>query len=260
VRSQLVARLTRWTIGPFGLKDLFTLFNLLSGVVAVHFALDGRPRQAGYAVIVGFLFGDLLDGFVARATRTGNRFGGEFDTITDHFVHVVVPGMVLYTVYDRGGHAVLGAVALGFLVAAASIRHALFAVRPFEFKLCWCGLPRTIAGFGALAFPLSHLFGRREWAYVAGVVLVGALCALQVLPVPYITHRGERALQLRLRVTRVVFVASFPIAFLFAPRYFFDVLLLWVVGYAIGGPTQITSEERRLFRDAYRRWAAEVSV
>ena len=42
----------RWNIGPFGVKDLFTLVNLLGGIFAVHFVVDGaadlrRLRVAG---------------------------------------------------------------------------------------------------------------------------------------------------------------------------------------------------------------------
>ena len=61
------------------MKDLFTLVNLLSGVVAIHYLIAGQLSRAGYAVIVGYLGGDLLDGTVARRTGTGNRFGAEFD-------------------------------------------------------------------------------------------------------------------------------------------------------------------------------------
>ena len=33
----------RWSIGPFGVKDLFTLVNLLGGIFAVHFIVAGEP-------------------------------------------------------------------------------------------------------------------------------------------------------------------------------------------------------------------------
>ena len=90
-RGRTSLSLVRRRIGPFGIKDLFTLINLFSGVAAIRFALQDRVQAAGYAVVVGFLCGDLLDGLVARRTGTGNSFGAEFDSVTDHFVHVVVP-------------------------------------------------------------------------------------------------------------------------------------------------------------------------
>ena len=48
----------RGNIGPFGAKDLFTLVNLLSGVVAVHYVAADQLNRAGYAVLVGYLGGD----------------------------------------------------------------------------------------------------------------------------------------------------------------------------------------------------------
>jgi len=245
-------------IGPFGLKDVFTLVNLVSGVVAIHYILNGQPRDAGYAVIAGFVFGDLLDGAVARATRTGNRFGSQFDTITDHFVHVLVPGLVFYTIYDRAGHGTLGLIALGFLVAGASIRHALFATEPFEFSLCWCGLPRTIVGFCALAYPLSHLFPHLPDPYLIGTLMVAVLSVMSVLPIPYMTHRGERGVQWFVKAGIVAFVATFPLTFLFARDYFFDALFIWFFGMAVAGWSTVHPDERKQFRAEYRRWAAAV--
>src|SRR5687768_1571206 len=105
----------RWSYGVIGVKDFFTVVNLASGVFAIHFLMTGRFDYAGYSVILGYLLGDTLDGMVARATKTGNKFGGEFDSITDHFVHVFVPGLILYAIYAQGGHAIMGAVLAGCL-------------------------------------------------------------------------------------------------------------------------------------------------
>ena len=100
----------RLSIGPFGIKDLFTLINLLGGVIAVRFIWEGNLELAGMALLGGYLLGDALDGPVARLTRTANQFGGEFDTATDHFVQAIVPAIIVYVVYARAGHGTLGVV------------------------------------------------------------------------------------------------------------------------------------------------------
>ncbi|MEO5680355.1 MAG: CDP-alcohol phosphatidyltransferase family protein [Acidimicrobiales bacterium] len=247
------------TIGPFGLKDVFTLVNLVSGVAAVGFALEGEVRHAGYAVIVGFLAGDLVDGTVARRTGTANRFGAEFDSITDHFVHVFVPGMVMYSVYQRGHHAALGFAALTLLIAGASIRHARFAAARFDFPLCWCGLPRTISGFAALSFPLSSMFARTSLGYLLGFVIVAVLSALNLVPIPYMTHRGQRAMQLYVKIPVLLFLLSAPVAFLVARRYTFDVFFLGMIWFALTGWFPVKPDERRAFSAEYRRWSVEVA-
>jgi len=250
----------RYKVGPFGIKDLFTLVNVLSGVAAVGFAVRGEVRDAGYAVLVGFLLGDIVDGTVARLTGTANRFGAEFDAIADHFVHVFVPGLVLYTAYQRGHHATMGLVALGALILGATVRHARFAAARFHFPLCWCGLPRTISGFAALSLPLSALFTRTGWAYAAGLVVVVVLSALNLAPIPYMTHRGERPMQLYVKVTVVAFLLSAPLMFVVARRYTFDVFFLGMLTFALTGWFPVHPSERRAFYVEYRRWTAELDA
>lgn len=249
----------RRKIGPFGVKDVFTMVNLVSGVAAVRFVVRGDVRAAGYTVIVGFLLGDIVDGTVARLTRTANAFGAEFDSITDHFVHVFVPGLVIYTVYERGHHGGLGLAALAVLIAGASIRHARLAADRFTFPLCWCGLPRTISGFAAMSFPLSTLFRRGDGSYVLGFVVVAVLSALNLAPIPYMTHRGGRAMQLYVKVPVIAFLLSAPVTFAVARRYTFDVFFVGLLAFALLGWFPVRPDERRRFYAEYRRWAAEVA-
>jgi len=250
----------RFKLGPFGVKDLFTLVNLLSGVVAVGFAVEGEVRNAGYAVLVGFLLGDIVDGTVARLTNTANRFGAEFDSISDHFVHVCVPGFVFYIVYERGDHAAMGLAALGALIVGATIRHARFAAARFHFSLCWCGLPRTISGFAALSFPLSTLFTHTPERYLIGLVVVVVLSVLNLAPIPYMTHRGERAMQLYVKVLVIGFLLSAPLAFVVARRYTFDVFFLGMMFFALTGWFPVRRDERREFYAEYRRWTAKLGA
>src|SRR4051812_4381597 len=142
----VVSRAMRWHIGPFGVKDLFTLVNLAGGVAAIHFILDQRFALAGYALLAGYMLGDVLDGPVARATNTSNKFGSELDTATDHFTQAVVPGMLVFAVYAHAGHRALGVALMGILIACATIRQALFSVAKMGDPLTYCGLPRTVSG------------------------------------------------------------------------------------------------------------------
>jgi len=250
----------RAKFGPFGVKDLFTMVNLLSGVVAVGFVLRNQPRHAGYAVLVGFLLGDVVDGTVARRTGTANRFGAEFDSVTDHFVHVFVPGLVFFSVYERGHHGALGLVAVAVLVTGATVRHARFAAARFDYPLCWCGLPRTISGFTALSFALSGFFfsgGGAGYPIGCGVVVV--LSALNLAPIPYMTHRGRRAMQPYVKAIVLAFFVSVPVAFVVARRYTFDCLFAGMLWFALTGWFPVHPDERREFRAEYRRWAAELA-
>jgi len=249
----------RQKIGPFGVKDIFTLVNLLGGVAAVGFVQRGEARNAGYAVLVGFLLGDILDGAVARRTGTANLFGAEFDSVADHFVHVFVPGLVIYSVYESSGHAALGLTAFAALIICATIRHARFAAARFHFPLCWCGLPRTVSGFAALSFPLSSLFVELHPRWLVGAVLVVVLSAMNLAPIPYMTHRGQRAMQPVVRLGVVLFLLGPPVLFLVARRFTFDALLASMIVFALLGWVPVHPDERRAFFVEYRRWSAELA-
>lgn len=245
------------------MKDVFTLVNLVAGIAATRYAVEGEYRRAGYAVIIGYLFGDILDGFVARLTRTSNRFGAELDSIVDHYVHVVVPGLILFLAERDAGHEWLGLVAMGALVGMATVRHARLAAVPFEFKQAWCGLPRTISGFAAMSVPLASVVSTRMqpdddslcWA-VALVVL--GLSLLNLAPIPYMTHRGHRAMQPWAKALCGLFLASTVFALVFDRSYTFDVFGFWVLFYVCLGWLPVRADEREAFRAEYRRWSARL--
>jgi CDP-diacylglycerol---serine O-phosphatidyltransferase len=236
-------------------KDFFTLINLLSGVVAVHWVLNDKPRQAGFAVIFGYLAGDLLDGQVARALGTFDRFGAELDSIVDHFVHVLVPGLILWWVFEDSGHEVQGTIAFGALIAGATIRHARLAAVKFDFPSAWNGLPRTISGFTAMALALSKTVNDNIVAnHTFVMVAVVLISAMNVLPIPYMTHRGQRAMQRWAFLLVLGFIVTPLIAFVVARQYVFDVFGFWMLGYAALGWFPLHPEERKAFYVEHARW------
>src|SRR4051812_6975743 len=208
----------------------------MGGVFGIYFVMDHQPTLAGLAVMGGYLFGDALDGVVARLTKTSNRFGSEFDTATDHFVQAIVPAMIIFEVYTLGGHRVLGLVLLSVVIACATVRQALFTTAKMGDPLMYCGLPRTISGYASMAFVLSRLFfGDGHGSFGLGAVVVSAFAIMGLLPIPYMTHRGTRRMQTYVKVLVVAFLVTPAVFFFVARSYTFDILLLWTAGYALFG-------------------------
>jgi phosphatidylserine synthase len=251
----------RWNIGPFGVKDLFSLVNLLGGVFAVHFVVTGLPTMAGYALLAGYLLGDTLDGPVARLTKTSNKFGSEFDTAVDHFVQGIAPALIVYAVYARAGQTVTGVVLMAVLVTCATVRQALFSVAKMGDPLMYTGLPRTVSGYGAMAYVLSSFFfGRNPVGYTLGGFIIPALALLNLLPIPYMTHRGGRRMQTPVKILVIGFLVTPTVAFLFARAYTFDVLFIFTFGYAAAAWLPIYPHEKKAFYERYRQWTTEVSA
>lgn len=78
--------------------SIFTLANLFFGVWSMTLAARGEYyRAAWYIVICGVL--DMLDGRIARLSRTGSRFGAELDSLVDIVSFGVAPALLAYFVY-----------------------------------------------------------------------------------------------------------------------------------------------------------------
>lgn len=250
----------RWSYGPLGVKDLFTLINLLGGAAGIYFVLEGQTTLAGLALIAGYVFGDTLDGVVARLTRTSNRFGSAFDSITDHLTQAIVPGLIVLAVYRQANHPGIGFALMAMLIACGTIRHALFAVATLDDPLMYCGLPRTVSGFASVSLVLSHFFSRETALGLAiGAILIPLLALAGLLPIPYMTHRGARRMQTYVKVLVAGIFVTPAIALVAARELVFDVLFVWMMLYALAGWFPLRQTERRAFFDRYRKWTAEVS-
>lgn len=241
----------------FGIKDLFTTVNVLGGAFAIFLCIDGKPFAAGIAVILGYLLGDMLDGWVARRLRSANAFGAEYDTIADHLAHTIAPAAIIYTVYaqsslvaDPTGNKLIGAALGGAIMIASSIRHARNIVQPVHYKGIWSGLPRTILGFLVIGFSLSALVHHFPVSLWAGLVLVPLMCIATLGRWPYPSHHLPRKHFLYVRFLIVITFTSLIGALVFYPRIVFDVLLLFMGGYALGSFVILTPAERSAYREA----------
>ncbi|MBC8132514.1 MAG: CDP-alcohol phosphatidyltransferase family protein [Deltaproteobacteria bacterium] len=238
----------------FGVKDLFTCANALSGVVALYFCIDGNGLHAAYAVLIGYA-ADMVDGRVARALGEANRFGAEFDTAADFVAQALAPAFIVYLAY-RDAHATLGldpsaarALGLGLaaiLVVVACARYARRNVRPVEIDYAWIGLPQTVASFVLMGFVNSTVVARWPGTLWIGVGMVPILAALELSNLPFKNHRGLRPNFLHVRAAIGAFVVTTATALWLRPRTGWDLLCFWNLGYIAMSWAAMTPTERRL--------------
>jgi CDP-diacylglycerol--serine O-phosphatidyltransferase len=77
------------------IPNFLTLLNLLSGTIAIIFAMQGQLVIAAYLVFLGIFF-DFFDGFFARLLNVQGELGKQLDSLADVVTSGVVPGLVLY--------------------------------------------------------------------------------------------------------------------------------------------------------------------
>jgi len=123
------------------IPNLFTLANLFSGFSAIVSISEGDMQRAGMFIVFAGLF-DVLDGAMARLTRSTSELGVELDSLCDAVSFGVAPSFLLYSTILH----VLGqtGVLIASLSALAGVyRLARFNVQlsGFEDKLYFSGMP-----------------------------------------------------------------------------------------------------------------------
>lgn len=77
------------------LPNCITLLNLLSGSIAVIFAVQGDLIVAALFVGLGIFF-DFFDGLVARALNVKSELGLQLDSLADMVTSGLVPGIIMF--------------------------------------------------------------------------------------------------------------------------------------------------------------------
>jgi phosphatidylserine synthase len=149
---------------------------------------------------------------------------------------------------------------MSVVITCATIRQALFSTAKMGDPLMYCGLPRTVSGYAGMAYVLSHFFFAMNPArHLVGALLISAFSLLNLLPIPYMTHRGKRKMQLHVRLLVLSALVTVLGSVFVARIYVFDVLFFWMLGYTVTGWIPIYPEEKRAFYARYRAWASEVT-
>ena len=76
------------------LPNLFTTGNIVAGVLSILYTVQGKYEPAVYAILAGCLF-DILDGRIARLTRTSSTFGINYD-YESNTLKIAQDGKVIY--------------------------------------------------------------------------------------------------------------------------------------------------------------------
>ncbi len=222
--------------GVIILPSAFTLGNLFFGLYAIVAASRGDMVWAGWFIIFAGTL-DMLDGRIARLTRTGSKFGAELDSLVDAISFGVAPGYIMYHLFfsDTQWSWTLSYV----YVTAVVVRLARFNVEAGgDQKRYFHGLPSPAAGMLLASFyPFSQTpffevyLSDRPWGQIiaVGMVLIGVLLVSHVpyAKVPRIGLRGARG------ITNTVLVLGGLFAALAVPRYFFFPMLLLYASWGL---------------------------
>jgi CDP-diacylglycerol--serine O-phosphatidyltransferase len=78
--------------------SLFTVLNIFCGFLAIVHISHSNYVNAAWFIIIAALF-DVLDGFMARLTKSYSDFGVELDSLADVISFGVAPSFLVYSMY-----------------------------------------------------------------------------------------------------------------------------------------------------------------
>lgn len=86
----------------FTIPNIATGLNLISGSLAILFALSGRLELAVLLIFLGAIF-DFLDGMLARLLKKSGEMGKQLDSLADMVSFGLAPGIVVFILLILGG-------------------------------------------------------------------------------------------------------------------------------------------------------------
>jgi CDP-diacylglycerol--serine O-phosphatidyltransferase len=225
----------------FLLPGLLTTGNLLCGFYTIVLTLDAQYHWAAIVIFVAMVM-DILDGKVARLTRTTTQFGIEYDSLADVISFGVAPAVLLYAwALTQLGHIGPGAGRIGagaaFLyVLCAALRLARFNVLTgVTDRRYFIGLPSP-GGAGAVA-SMVIFFGPVQFGRVELFALACATYLLAFLMVSNIRYYSFKQLDFAKRHPYgVLLVAALGILVVITYREEFPFVAFGT--YALSGPVR----------------------
>lgn len=211
------------------LPSVFTTGNLFCGFYAIIQILSKNFEHAAYAIFVAGFF-DVLDGRVARLTRSTSRFGVEYDSISDVVSFGMAPAILTY-VWQLNTYGRLGWASSFFFAACGALRLARFNAMAEDLpKAYFLGVPIPAAAFTIAALNICH--GEFQFSYIGPILLI-ANVVLGLLMVSSIRYRSFKDLDFRQRssifplVLVVTTVTAIAIKHELALALFFVTYILW---------------------------------
>ena len=207
--------------GIFVIPSLFTCGNMTFGILSIFASGEGQFIRAAW-FLIGALACDILDGRIARMTKTSSEFGMQLDSLSDLVSFGVAPSVMMYMLVLNSMGRIGIAIAVLFVLCSA-LRLARFNVlaQSGEVQKHFIGLPTPASAGVIISFVLSYeLLGPEEYAlnfktipvlmtliptfFTVMPIVIVALSFLMVSNIPYISFK-------RLKLTRVKTIQLFAV-------------------------------------------------
>jgi len=219
--------------GIFILPSLFTCGNMTFGILSIFSSIHGNFIQAAW-FLIGALACDILDGRIARMTKTTSEFGMQLDSLSDLISFGVAPAVMMYMlVLNTMGKIGISIAVLYVLCCALRLARFNVLAQSGEIHKHFVGLPTPASAGVILSFVLSYqLLIPEEYALnfktipalmelmpvffnVMPVVIV-VLSFLMVSNIPYMSFKKMKLTRIRtielfaLLIVLIILIVVYP--------------------------------------------------
>ncbi len=230
------------------LPNLVTTGNLFFGYYSIIHAFQGKFITAAFAIVAASIF-DLLDGRVARLTRTTSKFGAEYDSLCDLVSFGIAPSLLLY-LWALQPFGRLGWMISFLYVACSALRLARFNVsEDEEAKGYFQGLPVPMAA-GIVASSVLAFQNLKLDAY-GSIALLAMTALLSFVMVSNFRYRSFKDVDLRQRLPfryLVIGISIFSIVAYWPEVMLFTLFLTYAVLGALFGFLRLGKKPKFLMR------------
>ncbi len=225
----------------FILPNLFTLSSIFCGFEAMRrVATAGTPEAtpdryyAAALLLVFAMFFDIVDGRVARMTRTQSAFGLQFDSLADVVSFGVAPALLTYR-WALAGMGNLGAAACFVFLGCGAIRLARFNVLAMRGEATPSRPGRYIVGLpipGAAGMLIALVIANHQAhlrIFASSSIILALTLGLSALMVSTVRFRSFKDVRLGWRAASMIALAvgsSLAVARTVGPGF----ALPWLLG------------------------------
>jgi CDP-diacylglycerol--serine O-phosphatidyltransferase len=180
--------------GVYILPNLFTSGGLFAGFYSIIATFNHQYRLAAVMILVAQLC-DMLDGRIARLTRSTSSFGIQYDSLADLVAFGVAPGILVY-IWALKPWGRWGWLAASLYVTCGALRLARFNVQIASVeKRHFIGLPIPAAADVIAATVLLYYFFGGEGAtnkHIMMLLVIYAVAGLMVSEIRYYSFKEIR--------------------------------------------------------------------
>ena len=228
------------------LASFITVLSLYFGLASMFLSMREKYDLAALAIL-GAIVCDMLDGTVARLTKSVSEFGKELDSLCDLVSFGVAPAVLTYHAYWReeqmqgSPEGRTGAIIAIIFVVLGALRLARFNVYQSSHRDSFTGLPIPAAGGSIASFVLFADYWNLNVKFWVLGPLTLLLAALMVSNVRYPKDRLKRAFVVaprnafRLLALSGVVIAAIHYAATHSPSI---ILFPIVMTYVLFGPCE----------------------